>query len=344
MAPVKNGRLLFNEIPTGYPEPGKTTVYDTSSTIDLENEPLNGRILVKTLVLSVDPYLRGKMRKQETKSYNVPFFVNEPLYNFGIGKVVRSENPTFKPGDHVYGILDFSEYSIPKDTSQLRVIVRPEPTLPFSVYLGAAGMPGQTSYYGWKEYAKAKAGQTVFVSAAAGPVGNMIVQLAKQDGLKVIASAGSDEKVKFCKEIGADVAFNYKTTKTHDVLAKEGPIDIYWDNVGGPTLEAAIEHGALHARIIICGFISQYNGEEAYGIKTMRNIMTQRMSINGVLVFDHHARYQEEFYQVIPKKLASGEFRYSEDVTRGLENGGEAILEVQKGLNTAKKVIVVADS
>ncbi|KAJ3999475.1 hypothetical protein F5050DRAFT_1737935 [Lentinula boryana] len=266
MAPITNGRLIFKEIPTGYPIPGKTTVYDTTSTIDLENEPLDGSVLVKTLVLSVDPYLRGKMRAPERQSYTPPFFVGEPLYNFGVGKVVRSENSAFKAGDHVYGVLDFAEYFVPKDITKLEVIAR-EPTLPYSVYVGAAGMPGQTSYYGWKEFAKAKAGEVVFVTTAAGPVGSIVVQLAKQDGLKVIASAGTDEKVKFCKEIGADVAFNYKTTNTTHVLAKEGPIDIYWDNVGGPTLEAAIANTALQARIIICGYISQYNGEEDYGIK-----------------------------------------------------------------------------
>ncbi|KAJ4494988.1 alcohol dehydrogenase [Lentinula edodes] len=326
MAPITNGRLLFNEVPTGYPVPGKTTVYDATNIIDLENEPLNGGILVKTLVLSVDPYLRGMMRAPESKSYTPPFLFNEPLYNFGVGKVIRSENPVFQAGDHVYGILDFEEYSIPKDTSKLEVIVRPEPSLPYSVYVGAAGMPGQTSYYGWKEYAKAKAGEVVFISTAAGPVGSIVVQLAKQDGLKVIASTGSDEKVKFCKEIGADVAFNYKTTNTADVLARE-----------------AIANTTPKARIIICGFISQYNGEEDRGIKNMKYVLFNQLSINGLHVNAHHDRYKHEFYQLIPKKLASGEFKYTEDITRGLEKGGEAILEVQKGVNTAKKIILVAD-
>ncbi|KIK63107.1 hypothetical protein GYMLUDRAFT_41420 [Collybiopsis luxurians FD-317 M1] len=343
MAPIKNGRLLFNEVPTGYPIPGRTTVYDGSGTIDVESEPLNGSILVKTLVLSVDPYLRGKMRAPEAKSYNPPFALGEPLYSHGVGKVVRSEHANFKPGDYVYGSLLYAEYFVPKDVSYLQVLVRPEPSLPWSVYIGAAGMPGQTAYYGWKAYSKAKAGETVFVSTAAGPVGSMVVQLAKQDGCKVIASAGSDEKVKFAKEIGADVAFNYKTTNTEEVLAKEGPIDIYWDNVGGSTLDAVLGNVAPFARIIICGYISQYNGEEPYGIKNMRQVLTNRVAINGVLVFDHHARYEEEFYKVVPKKLATGEFKYSEDITRGLDKGGEAILEVQKGTNTAKKVIVVAN-
>ncbi|KAJ4477152.1 hypothetical protein J3R30DRAFT_3291504, partial [Lentinula aciculospora] len=307
----------------GYPVPGRTTVYDTNSTIYLENVLLHGSILVKTLVLSVDPCLRGKMRAPEQKS-------NSVLYNFGVGKVIRSEHSTFQAGDHVYGYT-------------LEVIVRPEPQLPYSVYVGAAGMPGQSSYYGCKEHAKAKAGEVVFVTTAAGPVGSIVVQLAKQDGLKVIVSAGSDEKVQFCKEIGADVAFNYKTTNTADILARGGPIGIYWDNVGGPALEAAIANMALGGRIIAYGYISQYNGEEDYGIKNMKYVLFKQLSIHGLFVAAHHERYKDDFYQVIPKKLASGEFEYTEDITRGLAKGGEAILEVQKGVNTAKKIIVVAD-
>ncbi|KAJ3755467.1 NAD(P)-binding protein [Lentinula raphanica] len=343
MAPITNGRLLFKEIPTGYPVPGKTTIYDTSQTIDLETEPLNeGSVLVKTLVLSVDPYLRGKMRAPEKESYTPPFFVDEPLYNFGVGKIIRSSHPSFKPGQHVYGVLDFAEYSIPKDSTKLKVLDEVA-NLPYSVYVGAAGMPGQTAYYGWKEFARAKKGEVAFVSTGAGPVGSLVIQLAKQDGLKVIASAGSDDKVQFCKDIGADVAFNYKTTDTGEVLKREGPVDVYWDNVGGPTLEAAIENSALHGRIIVCGYASQYNNEEPYGIKTMRTVLSNRLSINGMLVFDLQDKYQEDFFKEIPGKLASGELKYTEDVTRGLDKAGEAIVDVLKGVNRAKKIVLVAD-
>ncbi|KAJ3894659.1 hypothetical protein GG344DRAFT_62750 [Lentinula edodes] len=277
LAPIVNGRLIFNEIPSG-----KTTVYDTTSTkVDPEQVPLNGSILAQQL------------RNGE------------------------SENSAFQADDHVFGILDFAEYTTPKDISLLKVIARPEPSLPYSVYVGAVGMPGQTSYYGWKEYAKAKAGDVVFISTAAGTVGSILVQLAMQDGLEVIAFAGSDEKLGRAQSIYTGITS------------------------GGSTLEAAIANTVPGTKIIICGFISQYNDEEDQGIKNMKYILFNQLSINGFRVDVFHERYK--LYQVIAKKLASGEIEYTGDTTRGLEKGGEAILEVQKGMNAAKKIIVAAD-
>ncbi|KAJ4474964.1 hypothetical protein J3R30DRAFT_3505583 [Lentinula aciculospora] len=344
MAPITNGRTLFNEIPTGFPEPGKTTVYDTSKTIDLESVPLNGGVLVKTLVLSADPYMRVQMRQADIESYMPPFIVGQPIFSLGVGKVIRSENNGFKPGDYVYGLLDHAEYSMPNpDVPVFGITVfTPEPGLRYSAYVGAAGMPGQTSYYGWKEYANAKPGETVFVSGGAGPVGSLVIQLAKQDGLKVITSAGSDEKVQFCKDVGADVAFNYKTASTLDVLRKEGPLHVYWDNVGGTTLDAAIENAANHARFLECGAISQYNSKDGVNMKNLDQIYARRIILYGFLISDLAPKWQEEFYKVIPKKLASGELKFREDVTQGLENSGQAIRDVQIGTNTGKKVIVVA--
>ncbi|KAF9068364.1 hypothetical protein BDP27DRAFT_1383609 [Rhodocollybia butyracea] len=346
MAPIPNARLLFNEIPTNFPEPGKTTVYDTSKTIDVEKEPLNGGILVKTLVLSADPYMRVQMREAHIDGYMPPFIVGQPLYSLGVGKVLRSENEAYKAGDYVYGVLEWALYSIPNtDTGGAfgTRLLKPEPGLPYSVYVGAAGMPGQTAYYGWKEFANAKAGDTVFVSGGAGPVGSLVVQLAKEDGLKVIASAGSEAKVQFCKDVGADVTFNYKTVNTLDVLKKEGPLQLYWDNVAGSTLDAAIENADNHARFIECGAISQYNSKDGVNMKNLDQIYARRLTLYGFLVADLAPKWQDEFYQVIPKKLASGEFKYSEDLTRGLEKGCEALRDVQMGKNTGKSVIIVAE-
>ncbi|KAJ3772093.1 alcohol dehydrogenase [Lentinula raphanica] len=348
MAPITNGRTIYKEIPTGFPEPGKTTVYDTSLTIDLENVPLNGGVLIKTLVLSADPYMRVQMRPVDIEGYMPAFIPGQPIFSLGVGKVIRSERDGFKSGDYVYGLLDHAEYSLPNpDIPEFGIrVFKPEPGLRYTAYVGAAGMPGQTSYYGWKEYANAKAGETVFVSGGAGPVGSIVIQLAKQDGLKVITSAGTDEKVKFCKEVGADVAFNYKTTSTLEVLKKEGPINmqvtIYWDNVGGTTLDAAIENAANHARFLECGAISQYNSKDGVNMKNLDQIYARRITLYGFLIFDLAPKWEEEFYKVIPKKLASGEIKFREDITFGLENSGQAIRDVQIGTNTGKKVIVVA--
>ncbi|KAJ3502061.1 hypothetical protein NLJ89_g9056 [Agrocybe chaxingu] len=203
-------------------------------------------------------------------------------------------------------------------------------------------MPGMTAYTGWKEYSRAKKGEVAFVTTGAGPVGSLVIQLAKADGLKVIASAGSDEKVQFMKDIGADVAFNYKTSSVPEVLAKEGPIDIYWDNVGGKTLEAALDNAKIRARFIECGMITEYNT----GYEPIRNlglIIGKTISLHGFLVFHLEAKYIAEFYRELTPKVASGEIKYREHVYDGLASVGDAILAVQKGENRAKAIVHVAD-
>ncbi|KAF8554168.1 NAD(P)-binding protein [Imleria badia] len=334
MAPTTNARQIFNEVPTDYPIPGRTVVYDASQTIDLENVPLHGGILVKTLVLSIDPYLRDRMRDSSIKSHSPHFQLGQPIENFGVGIVVRSENPAFNARDHVYGTLPFEEYSVHTQVDNFRKIEN-NYNLPWSVFVGAAGMPGQTAYCAWKEYAQAKKGEVAFVSTGAGAVGSLVIQLAKRDGLKVIASAGSDEKVAFMKELGVDVAFNYKTTKTSEVLQKEGPIDVYWDNVGGETLEAALATAAKNARFIECGMISGYN-TKPYPV--MERDQALRFSVTSML-----PKYKDAFYVEVPALIASGELKLKEDISQGLESVGQAILAVQKGTNMGKSVIVVAD-
>jgi len=342
MSPIKNGRHLFKEIPTGYPEPGKTTVQDDSQTIDLENVSLDGGVLVKVLVLSIDPYMRGRMRDPSIKSYAPPFTLGEPIYSYGVGKVLRSESSAFESGDHIYGVMPFQEYFVVNDAKQFRLL-KNEEGLPWSAYVGVCGMPGQTAYHAWKEFASSKKGEVAFVTAAAGPVGSTVLQLAKADGCKVIASAGSDDKVAFVKSIGADVAFNYKSVPTSKVLEKEGPINIYWDNVGGETLEAAINAADSNARFIECGMISQYNLKEPYGIKNLFLIVQKQLKIYGFIVSSLHGKYQEQFYQEVPRRVASGEIKYLEDASRGLGEASEALLDVLTGRNKGKKVIIVAD-
>ncbi|KAJ7206293.1 hypothetical protein GGX14DRAFT_522436 [Mycena pura] len=341
MAPVTNARVLFSAIPKGYPIPGETTVYDTTQTIDLENVPLNGGILIKVLILSVDPYMRGRLRAPEVKSYSPPFTLGEPMAGGGIGVVLRSELAGVAAGAHVRGSLPHQQYVVAPGLTMLEVLER-DPRLPWSVYIGVAGMPGETSYMGWREYSRAKQGEVAFVTAGAGPVGSMVIQIAKQDGLKVIASAGSEEKVAFMKKIGADVAFNYKTTDTRAVLEKEGPVDVYWDNVGGDTLDAAMQFASNHARFIECGQISGYNT----GPQPMKNptlIVSKSLSINGFIVGNLYPKYKAEFAAEVVPRLARGEYKFTEDVTRGLDRLGDALLAVLKGENTGKAVVVVAE-
>ncbi|KAF9034806.1 hypothetical protein BJ165DRAFT_1409714 [Panaeolus papilionaceus] len=342
MAPITNARVIFNEIPECFPEIGKTLIYDTTTQqIDLENETLDGGFLAKTLSLSVDPYMRGRMRDANVESYLPAYTLGQPLNGFGVSVVVRSENPEVQVGDHLYGFFtSHSQYFVAKNLAGLEKIDN-KYNLPWSNYNGVLGMPGQTAYYAWHEYSHAKPGETVFVSAGAGPVGSFVIQLAKAQGLKVIASAGSDDKVAFLKEIDTDVAFNYKTTNTLDVLKREGGIDIFWDNVGGPTLEAALEAAKLNGRFIECGMISGYNSD-GVPVRNLHHIFSKSLTLSGFIVGRLADRWGKKFREEIPPKVASGEIKHREQVYEGLDKLPQAILDVQQGRNTAKVIVKVA--
>ncbi|KAJ7676982.1 hypothetical protein DFH06DRAFT_1317581 [Mycena polygramma] len=359
MARIRNAHVLFNSVPEGacagialqstdmkagyhlgYPVPGETTVYDTTQTIDLETAPLDGGFLIKTLVLSVDPYFRLSSRLTSLLSESAL-----PWMDMVWGVVLRSENPTVKVGKHVSGITICAETPCTRNTPSSQLgdlhILEKHPDLPWSAYVGAAGMPGQTAFAGWQEYADAKPGEVAFVTTGAGGVGSIVIQLAKQAGLKVIASAGSEEKVEYMKSLNADVEFNYKTTDTRAVLAKEGPIDVFWDNVGGDIVDAAIEFAAPEARFLECGAISGLSNTGQQGIKAPFELdpdHRQAPHIHGIMVRPLLPKYIADFYATIPAKLASGELKYAEEVTKGLDKVGDVILAVQKGTNKAKAV------
>ncbi|KAH7885191.1 alcohol dehydrogenase [Phlebopus sp. FC_14] len=263
------------------------------------------------------------------------FELGKPIANYAVGLILRSENPGFNAGDRVYGMFPFEEYFVQSKPEAFRKLPH-DSNIPLSAYLGTAGMPGQTAYVGWKEYANPKKGEVVFVSTGAGGVGSLVIQLAKRDGLKVIASAGSDDKVQFMKDIGADVAFNYKTTNTLEVLQKEGPIDIYWDNVGGQTFETALEAAAPRARFIVsiypvtliqnsallvyqeCGMISGYSSKP-YAVSNLMNIVVKQIKVTGFIVSTLLPKYVDTFYKEIPALIASGELEFKEDSSQGME-------------------------
>ncbi|KAF8192153.1 hypothetical protein BJ912DRAFT_925062 [Pholiota molesta] len=338
MAPITNGR---------YPEPGKHTVYDTTQTIDPDTVPLDGGVLFKLLELSIDPYLRGQMRDPDVPSYLPAFPLGQPIYGLAVAVVLRSEHPDCKVGEHFRGVFPHQQYAVVKITPDafIRKIENPG-NMPWSLFLGVLGMPGQTAFIGWREFSRAKKGDTVFVSTGAGPVGSMVIQLAKMEGCKVIGSAGSDEKVQFMKDIGADVAFNYKTTNTLEVLKKEGPIDIYWDNVGNGTFDAALEAAAVGARFIACGMISAYNNPDGMPIYVqnaprLREVHQHlRLPLRAA-----RAEMAAGLRRDGPAARCGGEDQAPEGpCVRGLDKVGEAILAVQKGTNRGKTVVHVADS
>ncbi|EIM83947.1 NAD-P-binding protein [Stereum hirsutum FP-91666 SS1] len=354
MAPVTNARHIFREIPqdshmltpnlSGAPVPGKDLVHDTSETIDLDNVPLKGGILAKALVLSIDPYVRSRLREQHIKGYVPAFKLGQPIWNIGIVKVIRSEHPDYKAGDYLY-IWDvpFADYTVFTEIPPRTTKLESNKGIPWSAWLGVLGMPGQTAYMAWKEYSRAKKGETVFVTAASGPIGSVVVQLAKLDGCKVIASAGSDAKCDDVRALGADVVFNYKTESTKEILQREGPLDVYWDNVGGESLDEALLAMREHGRILQCGTISNYNDPNAYGLKNYSMFFQKELQMFGFLVFTLYPKYIDRFLADMVPLVKEGKIKHREDVTKGLEHSCQALVDVLSGKNHGKKVILVAE-
>ncbi|KIP06674.1 hypothetical protein PHLGIDRAFT_450503 [Phlebiopsis gigantea 11061_1 CR5-6] len=336
MSQIKNTQVLFMENPQGYPEPNKSIVHDNSHTIDPDTIPLDGGFLLKTLVVSIDPYIRTLMRFVYKRG--------EVIFNYGVAVVIRTEHSGVKVGDHVYGLLPFQKYSIIPHVSQIGSfrILKNEEKLPWSAYVGMVGMPGQTAYSGWREYANLQKGDVVYVSSAAGPIGSFVVHLAKEAGCKVIASAGSEAKLKFLRDIGVDVVFNYKTEDMTEVLKKEGPINLYWDNVGGETLDKAFACAAQGATFILCGMISTWN-EAPPVMNNMGYIALNQLNVHGFTITYLLPKYEKEFYDVVPNWIASGKIKCLEEKRNGLEHASQAVYDVQVGNHTGKCVLVVSE-
>ncbi|CAF1203341.1 unnamed protein product [Rotaria sordida] len=350
MAPIRNSAVIFAEVPSGYPEVGKHIKYVKDRTIDLDTVDTQGGIVTKNLVISIDPYMRGRMRAADKKSYSPPFELNQPLTNFFVGKVVKTDNSKFKIGQYVYGFGGYEEYTVhPKaQTDALRIISNEELQLglPLTTWVGAAGMPGQTAYHGFYHIGEPKKGETIFITGASGAVGQIVGQLAKREGLTVIGSAGSDDKVKWLQtELNFDHAFNYKTADAKAELAKFDPLNIYFDNVGGDQLEAALDAAANYARFIECGMISQYNQPDSHGIRNLMAVVGKRLKLQGFIILDKakDPSFQQEFYSKVPKWIANGELKVKEDVTKGLEQASEALVGIFQGKNFGKAVIQIAD-
>ncbi|WP_338676432.1 NADP-dependent oxidoreductase [Streptomyces sp. SCSIO 30461] len=319
--------------PNGWPESGDVALRE----VPVE-EPGEGRILVRNLHFSVDPYMRGRMN--DVKSYAPPYQLDRPMEGGAVGEVIASAAEGFAVGDHVLHGLGWREYA--EVPAQQTTKVDPS-VAPLSAYLGVLGMPGMTAYAGLFEVASFEEGDTVFVSGAAGAVGSLVGQMAKLKGAsRVIGSAGSDEKVKLLvEEYGFDAAFNYKNGPVAEQLAAAAPdgIDVYFDNVGGEHLEAAISSFNDHGRAALCGMIAQYNATEPTPApRNLIMMISKRLRLQGLLVSDH-AALQPRFVQEVGGWLRSGELKYNETVVEGIENGFDAFLGMLRGENTGKMVV-----
>ena len=317
--------------PSGVPTPDNFTLAQT----DLKPLP-DGHVLVRNLFMSVDPYMRGRMN--EGKSYVPPFELGQPLEGGAVGKVIESRAKEYKVGDAVTSNFGWREYfiALPKDLHLVSQDIQP-----LSVYLGAVGMTGMTAWVGLN-LVEVNAGEVIYISGAAGAVGNMAGQLAKLRGARVIGSAGSTEKVKFLlEECGFDMAFDYKVGPVLEQLQQAAPdgIDVYFDNVGGASLEAALSVLRLKGRIIACGGISGYNEEKPKpGPANLFNMTTKRLTMKGLIVRDW-LDHRTEFEQEVGGYFRAGKLKNKETVVQGIGRAVDAFIGLFAGKNVGKMVV-----
>jgi NADPH-dependent curcumin reductase CurA len=331
---VKSLEIHLASRPTGWP------TAETFRPVEVDvPAPGPGQVLVRNLVMSLDPAMRGRMN--DAKSYVPPFQLDQPLSGGAVGEVVESGSDQLAPGDVVLHWLGWRQYAL-LDAKAVRKI---DPALaPPSAYLGVLGMPGLTAYVGILDIAQMKPGETVFVSGAAGAVGSLAGQIAKLRGAgRVVGSAGSAAKVKHLTEdLGFDAAFNYKDGPTRPQLRQAAPdgIDVYFDNVGGEQLEASIAALNRFGRVAVCGAISQYNETEPVGPRNMSLIITKRLTLRGFIVLDHDDR-QAAFVEEVGGWLREGKVKFEETVVDGLENAPDAFLGLLRGENVGKMLVKI---
>ena len=301
-------------------------------------DPGDGELLIRNAYVSVDPYMRGRMN--DVKSYVPPFAIGEPMTGGAVGQVVASRNNRFPEGSWVVHDLGWREVAL-SDGRGARAV---DPALaPLSTSLGVLGMTGMTAFVGIAHIGAVEDGDTVFVSGAAGAVGSIAAQLAQTRGARAVGSAGSPEKLAWLRDLGLDGVFDYHETSTRDALRDLAPdgIDVYFDNVGGDTLEAALGAMRLRGRIVACGSISRYNATEAApGPRNLFLVVTKRLRMQGFIVFDHFDRFPAFLEEVAPR-VADGSLRYRETIVDGIERAPEAFIGMLEGANIGKMLVRV---
>ena len=301
--------------------------------------PAAGQVVVRVQYASLDPAMRGWMT--DRRSYIPPVGLGDVMRAIAVGRVVESSDPGFSPGDHVTGLLGLQDYAL----MAAKDVIRIDPRLaPLPRFLGALGGSGMTAYFGLLDVGQPKAGETVLVSAAAGSVGSLVGQIAKIQGCRAIGIAGGPGKCAYVRdELGFDGVIDYKAGDVAAGLKEHCPkgIDVYFDNVGGDILDQALARLNRHARVVICGAISQYdNRDDARGPKNYLSLLVNRARMEGFIVFDYAARYAEGA-RAIAGWMAEGRLKTSEQVEEGLENFPDVFLKLFRGENTGKLVLKV---
>jgi NADPH-dependent curcumin reductase CurA len=303
-------------------------------------EPRDGEVLVKVQFISLDPAMRGWIN--EGRSYIAPVGIGEVMRALAAGEVIASKHPSVAVGDHVTGLLGVQEYAVAHGDAVIKVDTS---LVPLPVYLSTLGMPGMTAYFGLLDIGKPGEGETVVVSGAAGAVGGIVGQLAKLKGARAVGIAGGPEKCRhLVEDLGFDAWIDYKAEDVAAALHKHCPdgIDVYFDNVGGEILDAALAQLSRGARVVICGAISQYNAVEAMqGPSNYMSLLVNHASMTGFVVSDYGAQYADGAREM-GEWLAAGKLQSREDVAEGLENFPQTLLRLFSGDNTGKLVLKLA--
>lgn len=328
--------ILLKNRPKGTP---------TSSDFELVKEDSNlmlkdGEILLDTVYVSVDPYLRSRM--SDAKSYIPPFELNKPIHSGVVAKVTASKHVDFKEGDYVMGMLDWKTQQVASGKGLMKV---DDDKAPLSAYLGILGMTGLTAYLGLTQIGKPQVGETLIVSGAAGAVGSVVGQIGKIMGLRVIGIAGTDEKVALLKsKFGFDAGINYNTTSDMKAaIAEAAPdgIDIYFDNVGGPISDAVLFNINKFSRTVNCGAISLYNETELPKSVSVQPFLVKKSALmQGFIVSNYEEKFPEAMKQ-LAEWLAAGKLTYTETVVEGFENIPQAFMDLFEGKNTGKMIVKI---
>ncbi|XP_057457375.1 2-alkenal reductase (NADP(+)-dependent)-like isoform X2 [Lotus japonicus] len=341
MAQVRNKQVILSNYVSGFPKESDMEIVETTITLKLPQ--YSNEVLLKNLYLSCDPYMRNLMDKPEGAPNPLSYTPGSPLGGYGVSKVLESGHPDYKKGDLVWGFTKWEEYSL-APSAQIHFKIE-HFDVPLTYYTGILGRAGITAYGGFFEMGSPKKGENVFVSAASGAVGQLVGQFAKLTGCYVVGSAGTKDKVDLLKsKFGFDGGFNYKEEPDLDAALKrhfpEG-IDIYFENVGGKTLDAVLLNMKLRGRIAVCGMISQYNLSQHEDVSNLAQIIYKRIRMEGFNATDFYPLYPKFLEFVLPH-IREGKIVYVEDIAEGLGNGPAALVGLFSGRNVGKQVLVVA--